>query len=45
MLESNSEAFAYSLNELPGYAGDPVEFQLIHPTNQAHVFKSEAEHK
>eukprot|EP00775_Hariotina_reticulata_P001887 gene1887-biopygen3371 len=29
MLERNKEAFAYSLSEVPGYSGDPVDFTLI----------------
>lgn len=31
MLERNREAFAYSLNEVPGYAGAPIDFTLIDP--------------
>eukprot|EP00775_Hariotina_reticulata_P015122 gene15122-biopygen1480 len=29
MLERSKEAFAYSLSEVPGYSGDPVDFTLI----------------
>jgi len=31
MLESNKAAFAYSLSELPGYVGTPVQFELLDP--------------
>jgi hypothetical protein len=31
MLERNKAAFAYSLLEVPGYSGPPVDFQLLDP--------------
>eukprot|EP00775_Hariotina_reticulata_P006347 gene6347-biopygen8143 len=34
MLESNKSAFAYSLDDLPGYTGDPITFQLVDPTKR-----------
>jgi hypothetical protein len=34
MLEANKAAFAYSLIELPGYVGDPIDFQLIDPSKR-----------
>jgi hypothetical protein len=34
MLKNRRGAFAYSLSELPGYQGPPVEFKLMDPTKR-----------